>query len=160
MLTYKLLEKNDIKDLKKIFSEEKNQINFFKNIGWTEKEIINQLSTKDNYSLGLLSFSSLIGFIIGNLYIFDKLSEYEILFLYICKKYRKKGYATNLINSIIQIDCKKPLNHIILEVSETNIEAVKLYRKNKFNEIGKRKKYYYIKNKQRENALIFRKILP
>ena len=46
-----------------------------------------------------------------------------------------------------------------MEVSEKNEKAVNFYKKNKFNLIGVRKNYYVIKNKKKENALIFEKLI-
>jgi len=151
------LNKNNFNELKELFFEEKNDLNYYKKIGWTECGLFSQLTKKNNYSIGLFTFNKLIGFIIGDLYNNDKFLEYEILLLYICKKYRKNGHATDLINLIITTHYKSPLNQVTLEVSESNIEAINLYKKNKFTEIGKRKKYYYIRNNKRENALILKK---
>ena len=157
MIKNRFLNKNDFNELKDLFIKEKNNLNYYKKIGWTESGILSQLIKKNNHSIGLFTFSRLIGFIIGDLYTVDKFSEYEILLLYICKKYRKKGYASDLLNLITGTHYKSSLNQVTLEVSENNIEAINLYKKNKFIEVGKRNKYYYIGNNTRENALIFKK---
>ena len=157
MIKNRFLNKNDFNELKDLFIKEKNNLNYYKKIGWTESGILSQLIKKNNHSIGLFTFSRLIGFIIGNLYTVDKFSEYEILLLYICKKYRKKGYASDLLNLITETHYKSSLNQVTLEVSENNIDAINLYKKNKFIEVGKRNKYYYIRNNKRDNALIFKK---
>ena len=157
MIKNRFLNKNDFNELKDLFIKEKNNLNYYKKIGWTESGIFSQLIKKNNHSIGLFTFSRLIGFIIGDLYTIDKFLEYEILLLYICKKYRKKGYASDLLNLITGTHYKSSLNQVTLEVSENNIEAINLYKKNKFIEVGKRNKYYYIGNNTRENALIFKK---
>ena len=157
MIKNRFLNKNDFNELKDLFIKEKNNLNYYKKIGWTESGILSQLIKKNNHSIGLFTVSRLIGFIIGDLYTVDKFSEYEILLLYICKKYRKKGYASDLLNLITGTHYKSSLNQVTLEVSENNIEAINLYIKNKFIEVGKRNKYYYIGNNTRENALIFKK---
>ena len=157
MIKNRFLNKNDFNELKDLFIKEKNNLNYYKKIGWTESGILSQLIKKNNHSIGLFTFSRLIGFIIGDLYTVDKFSEYEILLLYICNKYRKKGYASDLLNLITETHYKSSLNQVTLEVSENNIEAINLYIKNKFIEVGKRNKYYYIGNNTRENALIFKK---
>ena len=156
MLTYKLLEKNDIKDLKKIFSEEKNQINFFKNIGWSDTQFKNQLNNQNNHSLGLWYNNVLIAFIIGNIMTDKKKLEYEIFIIYVDNKYRNNRYATLLINAIANYPYLLTLKRIVLEVAETNIAAINLYKKCNFDLIGKRNNYYSFNN-VKENALIFEK---
>ena len=45
------------------------------------------------------------------------------------KKYRRKGYATQLLHKIINTSKKEDKDHLILQVSDTNIEAKQLYYK-------------------------------
>ena len=97
--------------------------------------------------------------VIGNLIKFDNFSEYEIYIIYIDTQYRKLGYGTELISIITDFPYNFPLRKITLEVSEKNKKAVNFYKKNKFNLIGVRKNYYVIKNKKKENALIFEKLI-
>ena len=45
-----------------------------------------------------------------------------------------------------------------LEVAENNFPAIEMYKKNNFNLIGRRKKYYFM-NDEKIDALIFKKKL-
>ena len=82
----------------------------------------------------------LVSFIIGNLFNIEKISEYEILLIYVSKHFRKKGLGTQLINKI-----KKIISHlkkIYLEVSKNNSEGISFYKKMKFKTIYLRKNYF------------------
>ena len=89
----------------------------------------------DIYIMNCYKENELIkGFIIANrLY-----ENNEILLVYVDEKYRKKGIASKLINSL---DNKKG-NNILLEVSVENKPAICLYKKLGFDTIDIRKKYY------------------
>ena len=68
-------------------------------------------------------------FLIGNLIIIEKVLEYEILFIYVKKAYRRKGLANYLLNNNYIQKNKSNLKKIFLEVAENNIPAVKVYKK-------------------------------
>ena len=82
--------------------------------------------------------------------------EYEIFIIYVDNKYRNNRYATLLIKAIANYPYSLKLNRIALEVSESNIAAINLYKKCNFDLIGKRNNYYSFNN-VKENALIFEK---
>lgn len=63
----------------------------------------------------------------------------EIINIAVDKSNQNKGIATALINYIIN---NFPCGRILLEVKENNEAAIKLYKKNNFVEINRRKKYY------------------
>ncbi len=62
----------------------------------------------------------------------------EIDYLYVIEEYRNKGYASKLLEHVIN----KGLHNITLEVSEDNISAINLYKKFGFEIVSKREKYY------------------
>ena len=70
------------------------------------------------------------------------LDEVDITNIVTKKNERNKGVGTLLLNKIIEISTQKYLRKINLEVNENNEYAIKLYKKFKFQEIGRRKKYY------------------
>ena len=94
---------------------------------------------------------------VGQIISIEKKLEYEILLIYVDKKFRKLGFASKLINVVSKFPYLYPLCKITLEVSENNIAAINLYKKNKFSHIGERKNYYNINKNFNENALIFEK---
>ncbi len=146
MINYRKLTKDD-KNLFNIFiyNEGKNYENFL-NMGWSENQIINQLNKNSNLSFGVFYNESLVSFILGDLFNIEKISEYEILLLYVAKKLRKKGLGTKLINKIEENN--NYLKKIYLEVAKNNSDAISFYKKMKFKIIYKRKNYFVIENKK------------
>ncbi len=136
-----------------IFNEGKNYEDFL-NIGWSENQIINQLNKNINLSYGAFYNETLVSFILGDLFNIEKILEYEILLLYVCKNFRKKGLGKELINIIEENN--SCLKKIYLEVSKNNSKAISFYTKMKFKTTYTRKKYFLIENK-RIDALVLTK---
>ena len=154
MINYRKLTKDDnilFKDL--IYYEGKNYKEFLE-IGWSENQIINQLNKNTNLSFGAFYDKSLISFILGDFFNIEKISEYEILMLYVCKNFRKKGLGAKLLNIIEENN--NCLKKIYLEVSKKNSEAILFYKKMKFKIIHTKKNYYLLENK-RIDALLMNK---
>lgn len=76
----------------------------------------------------------IVGFIIAQ----QMFETVEILLIYIDANYRRKGYASSLINSL----CSNGVDNLLLEVSVSNNNAISLYRKLGFETINIRKGYY------------------
>ena len=91
----------------------------------------------------------------GDLFNIEKISEYEILLVYVCKHFRKNGLATKLINKVEENN--NCLKKIYLEVSKNNFEGISFYKKMKFKTIYTRKNYFFIQNKK-VDALVMNKI--
>ena len=132
--------------------------NYFKGLGWNSQQYKLQIKKEVDFSFGLLEMNLLIGFIIGDLIRIKKNLEYEILFLYIAKKYRKKGNATFLINSLLNNKIEQSISKIILEVASNNIAGNNFYKKNNFIQNGLRKNYYSFELKKID-ALLYEKII-
>ena len=146
MINYQQLTNDDNNHFNHlIFNEGKNYENFL-NMGWSLNQIINQLNKDTNLSLGAFYNESLVAFIIGNLFNIEKISEYEILLLYVSKHFRKKGLGTQLINKIRENNSL--LKKIYLEVSKNNSEGIAFYTKMNFKTIYTRKNYFIINNKK------------
>ena len=154
-----VINSKNINSCKNLIKKNHQDFKDFESIGWTLEQIYNHLEKKTNRSYGLVENDNLIGFVVGNLINFDNFSEYEIYIIFIATQYRKLGYGTDLVTIIADFPYNPPLRKITLEVSEKNEKAVNFYKKNKFNLIGVRKNYYVIKNKKKENALIFEKLI-
>lgn len=56
--------------------------------------------------------------------------------------YRRNGVATKLLSEAIEMLKNLGVNRLLLEVNETNIGAIELYKKLRFKQISIRKKYY------------------
>ena len=57
-------------------------------------------------------------------------------------KARRRGIGEELIKSLVREGIKKKLSFITLEVRESNENARKLYAKQGFKEVGRRKRFY------------------
>ena len=145
MINYRQLTKNDDNFFKNFISYEGKYYDDFLSMGWSKNQIINQINKKTNLSFGAFYNETLVSFILGDLFNIEKISEYEILLMYVCKNFRKKGLGTKLINKIEENNTC--LKKIYLEVSKNNFEGISFYKKMKFIGMHKRKNYFYINNK-------------
>lgn len=82
--------------------------------------------------------------------------EAQITDLQVQKDFRRKKYATRLLEELLYTAKEKSLNKIFLEVRETNKIAITLYTKLGFQQIGTRKDYY---KDPTENALVLARII-
>jgi len=144
LINYRQLTKDDDNFFKKLISNEGKNYDEFLGMGWSKNQIINQINKKTNLSFGAFYNESLISFIIGDLFNIEKISEYEILLLYVCTHFRKKGLGTELLNKIEKSNTH--LKKIYLEVSKNNSVGISFYSKMKFITTHTRKNYFFIKN--------------
>ena len=77
--------------------------------------------------------------LIGFIHIQDLIDEIDVINIVINEENRRKGYASKLIEHVINYAKDKK---IILEVSEQNTSALNLYKKYNFIEVNRRKGYY------------------
>ena len=146
MINYQQLTNNDSNHFNNlIFNEGKNYENFL-NMGWSSNQIINQFNKDTNLSFGAFYNKNLVSFILGDLFNIEKISEYEILLIYVSKHFRKKGLGTQLISKIKENNSH--LKKIYLEVSKNNSEGIAFYTRMKFKTIYTRKNYFLINNKK------------
>lgn len=68
--------------------------------------------------------------------------EADLLLLVVKKDFRRKGFGELLLKTFIDDVKEKNVKNVFLEVSETNIPAISLYKKYGFKIYGKRKDYY------------------
>ena len=146
MINYRQLTKDDDFFFKNLISNEGKNYNDFLSMGWSKNQIINQINKKTNLSFGAFYNESPVSFILGDLFNIEKKSEYEILLIYVCKNFRKKGIGTELINKIEENNTR--LKKTYLEVSKNNFVAISFYTKMKFTVMYTRKNYFFIKNKK------------
>lgn len=106
--------------------------NCFPDKNWTEKDFL------DLKKSGCEIIASENSFIIYRV----TLDEAEIITIGVKKDKRNQGLASSLINLMIKDLQEKKVKNIFLEVSNNNIQALKLYEKFGFQKISIRKKYY------------------
>lgn len=71
------------------------------------------------------------------------IDEANIMNIVVRKDMRNLGIATKLLEALCEFSSKKGCTSITLEVNENNLPAICLYKKQNFQVIGKRKKYYH-----------------
>ena len=144
MINYRQLNKEDDNFFKNLISYEGKHYDDFLSMGWSKNQIINQINKKTNLAFGAFYNETLVSFILGDLFNIEKISEYEILLLYVCTHFRKKGLGTELLNKIEKSNTH--LKKIYLEVSKNNSVGISFYSKMKFITTHTRKNYFFIKN--------------
>ena len=130
---------------KEIFMLQKNNlIDFGSNI-WKTEELEN--SIKNSVFQGYI-FS--LNKKINGFCFFKKIDDFiEIYSIFVVPEYRNKGVAKNFLDCCLKYCKKNKLKKIILDVNETNLAAIRFYKKNNFIFSGRRKNYY--RNKESFN---------
>jgi ribosomal protein S18 acetylase RimI-like enzyme len=85
-----------------------------------------------DYSIGCFNDKELVGFIICG---YREIGGKKLCYdggTGIVKEFRRKGIASKLLSSLIDLFQSKGIDEFILEVLENNISAIDLYRKNGF----------------------------
>lgn len=70
------------------------------------------------------------------------LDEGQVCNIAVDEEYRNKGIGKSILNSIINLCKERDVKKVFLEVSETNVNALGLYKKVGFTIIGQRENYY------------------
>ena len=105
---------------------------------WTKQQWAGELK-KEGTKVVVLFLSSLV---VGICVFHVVLDEAQINYFVVNKKYRKKGYGTNLMNYLIKQCEILNINKLLLEVSLSNTTAEKFYSRFDFSTIGIRRRYY------------------
>ena len=100
MINYRQLNKDDDNFFKNLISYEGKHYDDFFFLVWSKNQIINQINKKTNLAFGAFYNETHVSIILGDLFNIEKISEYEILLLYVCKDFRNKGLGTELLNKI------------------------------------------------------------
>ena len=144
------LQTNNIKSCIGLINSEIDDKSFFKALGRSKNQIISQFNKNVNLSFGCFHNKKLVSFLVGNLIFIEKVSEYEILFIYVKKTYRRKDLVDYLINNIYIQKNKSNLKKIFLEVAENNIPAIEVCKK-KFELLDIKNIIIYFMNKKSIN---------
>ena len=147
MINIRLLKLSDYKNISNFIQIENNDFNYFKKLGWAEKQIRIQLEKKNSFSVGIYKNKSLIGFLMGEKINFDEQTSLEIYIIYISKNNRRQKYATKLLEFIEKNKKDMMISKIYLEVAENNISAIDFYKKNEFVFSNLRHNYYIQESK-------------
>lgn len=124
----------EIKHLKDILKVEKE---CFKK-PWTEEMFKEEMSGKFSVYRVITENDVAVGYM-GMWILAD---EGHITNVAIGKDFRRKGYASALVDSFIKLGEERKLSFLTLEVRESNESAISLYEKKGFTPVGRRKNYY------------------
>ncbi len=128
------IENMTIKDFEMIKDNLQNDFDDF----WTPSILISELKSEHSKYVVAKYNEKIVGFA-GILILPDST---EITNIVTKKSERKKGIGNLLLHKIIELTGEMNKEEISLEVNEENIEAISLYKKNGFEQVGLRKKYY------------------
>ena len=117
---------------------------------WSEKSVASELDNPLSFWLVADDNGRVAGYV-GSQTVMD---ETDMMNVAVHPDYRKQGIATALIVGLVEELRKKGSHCLTLEVRASNENAISLYRKLDFQQIGLRKNYYY---NPKEDALILRK---
>ena len=121
------------KDIDLCFELDSNTISL-----WSKKQWANEFKKEGTKVFGLKISNLIIGICVVQVV----LDEAQINFFVVNQKYRKKGYGSYLMSYLIKKCEKLNIKKLLLEVSNTNPNAEKFYRRFDFSTVLIRKKYY------------------
>ena len=117
---------------------------------WSENSVASELNNPLSLWLVALDGETVAGYV-GSQTVMD---ESDMMNVAVHPDFRKQGIATTLIVGLVEELRKKGSHCLTLEVRASNENAISVYRKLDFQEVGRRKNYY---RNPREDALILRK---
>ena len=80
--------------------------------------------------------------IIGYVNYYDLYDRFELSYIYVVENMRNHGIASKMLEHLIDVGKNKNIDNITLEVSNQNMDAIKLYTKYEFKEVAIRTNYY------------------
>ena len=122
-------------------------------VPWSRQALISQLPDDMHIFIAAFNESGRVLGYVGMMYVLD---EGYISNVAVSPECRRLGIADKLIESLIKRANERNLSFVTLEVRESNLPAIELYRKFGFSDVGMRKNYY---NKPTENAILMTKFL-
>ncbi len=118
---------------------------------WSEAVFKDFLGGNGSIVLAAASEGTVVGYVTGA-YVLDQSDIYNIA---VADDHRRKGVGDALLREFFAAlpDCVKSVG---LEVRESNLAAISMYKKNGFETVGMRKNFYI---SPRENAVLMTKIM-
>lgn len=114
----------------------------FQSEAFTKQQIASLLTDYNSISLVATEKNQIVGFIIGNICFERNSLMGHILTIDVSPSHRRKGIGARLLSEMERLFREKSVKACRLEVREDNHPALKLYRKFRYDEIGKLKNYY------------------
>ena len=120
---------------------------------WTEEQFRLGLERGAYHILGLRLDKRMVGY--AAFYVIQ--GDMEIMNLAVHPDFRRQGYGAMLLDAVLRQSRAAGAHQGFLDVKESNVPAIDLYRKFGFKQIGVRKRYY---PDTHEDALLFRCDIP
>lgn len=96
-----------------------------------------------------------VGFVLARL----AAGEGEILTIAVARSHRRQGLGWRLMDAVLRELHGQRAEALFLEVDETNLPAIALYRRLGFGEVGRRANYYQSSGQGPSGALVMRRDL-
>lgn len=109
-------------------------------VPWSEKSFRDSFAAQDTIYLVEVSDGEIAGYC-GIWISFDTA---DLCNMAVAHPYRRKGIAKRLLQEVFSLAKKRQVERILLEVRESNLNAIALYQKSGFQQIGIRKGYYHV----------------
>jgi [ribosomal protein S18]-alanine N-acetyltransferase len=116
---------------------------------WRENTFESLLQRDDTDMVGAFSADRLVGYAIC----WTIADQAELGNVAVEPDSRRRGIAQRLLSAAVERARERGARECFLEVRETNLPAQELYRKNGFETVGRRKRYY---THPTEDALVMR----
>jgi ribosomal-protein-alanine N-acetyltransferase len=108
-------------------------------VAWSETSIKYEVIGKHSICLVLVDDAD---FVYGHAYMRHVINEGHICNIAVRLGHRNQGFASMLVEAFLQEAAKLEMIGLTLEVRESNIAAINLYKKHGFKQEGIRKDYY------------------
>ena len=117
---------------------------------WSLNSIASEVSNKLSLWFVAVENEKVVGYVGSQ----TVLGETDMMNIAVHPDCRKRGIATLLITHLVDALAQQGSHSLMLEVRESNENAISVYRKLGFMDVGRRKNYY---RNPKEDALILRK---
>lgn len=121
-------------------------------IPWSKKLFENDINNEKAYYVLALYNNITIGYC-G---LYKVLDEADITNIAVHPDFRNQGIANQMLNRIIKHCEENKISKVMLEVRESNYNAINLYKKQGFKIVGNRKNYY---SDNKETAILMTKYI-
>ncbi len=118
---------------------------------WSESQMLSAFNGGRFFAIGKYFDNVLVGVICCSVAI----DECDLELVYVSDSVRRQGVARSLVEKAIATLIEKDVKRVFLEVRESNVPAISLYKSTGFSQISIRKNYY----KDGENAVVMKKEL-
>ena len=111
----------------------------FTSEAWSEKSMVSELEARHSFYLGIFD-KDLVAY--AGLRLSPQDYAADIQTIAVSTEHRGRGYGRELMEELIAIAKRNGAEKVFLEVKESNLSAIGLYRSLGFNQIDLRKNYY------------------